>query len=183
MDYIMSLVLQSSGGGQITIQEPATASNFTQTLPAASGEVMVSGNQPAFSAWRSTTQSISASTWTKVQCQSEEFDTNSNYDNATNYRFQPTVAGYYQCSADVQFSFTGVSSITAVSIYKNGTDQKGTQHWLAANSGHCVNTSVLIYLNGSTDYIELYGYCAGTSPNINNLQNLSFFQAALVRAA
>jgi hypothetical protein len=39
MDYIMSLVLQSSSGGQITIQEPATASNFTQTLPAATGTV------------------------------------------------------------------------------------------------------------------------------------------------
>ena len=35
----MSLVLQSSGGGQITIQEPTTASNFTQTLPAATGDV------------------------------------------------------------------------------------------------------------------------------------------------
>jgi hypothetical protein len=35
----MSLVLQSSGGGQITIQEPTTASNFTQTLPAATGTV------------------------------------------------------------------------------------------------------------------------------------------------
>ena len=37
----MSLVLQSSGGGQITIQEPATASNFTQTLPAATGNVVL----------------------------------------------------------------------------------------------------------------------------------------------
>jgi len=37
----MSLVLQSSGGGQITIQEPATASNFTQTLPAATGNVIL----------------------------------------------------------------------------------------------------------------------------------------------
>jgi hypothetical protein len=35
----MSVILQSSGGGQITIQEPATASNFTQTLPAATGTV------------------------------------------------------------------------------------------------------------------------------------------------
>jgi hypothetical protein len=38
----MSLVLQSSGGGQITIQEPNTASNFTQTLPAATGTVTLS---------------------------------------------------------------------------------------------------------------------------------------------
>jgi hypothetical protein len=43
----MSLVLQSSGGGQITIQEPATASNFTQTLPAVNGTVITTGNIPA----------------------------------------------------------------------------------------------------------------------------------------
>jgi hypothetical protein len=37
----MSLVLQSSGGGQITIQEPAIASNFTQDLPAVTGNVVI----------------------------------------------------------------------------------------------------------------------------------------------
>jgi hypothetical protein len=42
----MSLVLQSSGGGQITIQEPATASNFTQTLPAADGTFVITGTTP-----------------------------------------------------------------------------------------------------------------------------------------
>jgi hypothetical protein len=35
----MSLVLQSSGGGSVTIAEPTTASNFTQDLPAATGTV------------------------------------------------------------------------------------------------------------------------------------------------
>jgi hypothetical protein len=44
MDYTMSLILQSSGGGQITIQEPATASNFTQTLPAADGTILTTGS-------------------------------------------------------------------------------------------------------------------------------------------
>jgi hypothetical protein len=42
----MSLILQSSGGGQITIQEPTTASNFTQDLPAASGTVVITGTTP-----------------------------------------------------------------------------------------------------------------------------------------
>jgi hypothetical protein len=37
----MSLVLQSISGGSITLQEPATASNFTQTLPAATGNVVL----------------------------------------------------------------------------------------------------------------------------------------------
>lgn len=40
----MSIVLQSSGGGQITINEPATASNFTQTLPAATGTIVTTGS-------------------------------------------------------------------------------------------------------------------------------------------
>jgi hypothetical protein len=43
----MSIVLQSSGGGQITVQEPATASNFTQSLPAGTGTVVVAGANSA----------------------------------------------------------------------------------------------------------------------------------------
>jgi hypothetical protein len=40
----MSIILQSSGGGSITVQEPATASNFTQTLPASTGTVLTTGS-------------------------------------------------------------------------------------------------------------------------------------------
>jgi hypothetical protein len=39
----MSLVLQSSGGGSVTIAEPTTASDFTQTLPDGTGTVVVNG--------------------------------------------------------------------------------------------------------------------------------------------
>lgn len=39
----MSIILQSSGGGSVTLSEPSTASNFTQTLPAGTGTVVVSG--------------------------------------------------------------------------------------------------------------------------------------------
>ena len=40
----MSLVLQSSGGGSVTIQEPTTASNFTATMPAATGTVALTSD-------------------------------------------------------------------------------------------------------------------------------------------
>lgn len=40
----MSIVLQSSGGGSITIQEPSTASNFTQALPASSGTLALTSD-------------------------------------------------------------------------------------------------------------------------------------------
>jgi hypothetical protein len=41
----MSLILNSTGGGSITINEPTTASNFTQTLPASTGNILVSTSQ------------------------------------------------------------------------------------------------------------------------------------------
>jgi len=46
----MSIVLQSTSGGSITINEPTTASNFTQTLPAGTGTIVVSGQNSAITA-------------------------------------------------------------------------------------------------------------------------------------
>jgi hypothetical protein len=43
----MSLKLNSSGGGSVTIQEPTTASNFTLTLPAATGTVLTNSGTEA----------------------------------------------------------------------------------------------------------------------------------------
>lgn len=40
----MSVVLQSSGGGSVTLQEPATASNFTLNLPAVTGTAVTTGD-------------------------------------------------------------------------------------------------------------------------------------------
>jgi hypothetical protein len=39
----MSIVLQSTGGGSVTIAEPSTASNFTATLPASTGTILTTG--------------------------------------------------------------------------------------------------------------------------------------------
>jgi hypothetical protein len=41
----MSLKLNSSGGGSVTLQEPSTASNVTLDLPATSGTVLTSASQ------------------------------------------------------------------------------------------------------------------------------------------
>lgn len=64
----MSVILQSSGGGQITLQEPTTASNFTQTLPAATGTVVTTGSPQSGSVIQvvqgTTTTAVSNSTTT-----------------------------------------------------------------------------------------------------------------------
>jgi hypothetical protein len=46
----MSLVLNSTSGGSVTIAEPATASNFTQTLAAATGTVPVAATSGVLNA-------------------------------------------------------------------------------------------------------------------------------------
>jgi hypothetical protein len=176
----MSLVLQSTGGGSVSIVEPTTASNFTQTLPASTGTVMVSGNMPAFSAYGSS-QTVTGSTYTKVACNVEEFDTNSNYD-TTNYRFTPTVAGYYQVTGQISYT----SSVTAraiIVIYKNGSAFKfGNDADVQVNS---LNVTALMYFNGSTDYAELYGWIAGTGTLEfqGTLGTNTYFQASMVRSA
>jgi len=176
----MSIVLQSSGGGSVTIQEPATASNLTATLPAATGQIMVSGNMPAFSAYNNATQSISTGTWTKLVCNTKKFDTSTPpaFDNTTNYRFQPLVAGYYQVNVSA-YCYPSATGIVQSAIYKNGTSYLSNG---APNSsqGPQVGTSSLIYMNGTTDYIEAYQFQNSGGSLTSACQE---FSASMVRSA
>jgi hypothetical protein len=138
---------------------------------------------PAFSAFNSIATSMPNVTVTKLQNSNVEFDTNSNY-NTTNYRFTPTVAGYYQVNgAWSQNASTGVSHSA---IYKNGGLYKvGTQMVNSAEYTQAI-VSCLVYLNGTTDYIELYGYqsSGGTVTAYTGSQPAyGYFQACLVRGA
>jgi hypothetical protein len=172
----MSLVLQSSGGGQITIQEPTTASNFTATLPAATGEVMVSGNMPAFSAYQSSAQTLSNNTFTKLQFQTEEWDTANCFDNTTNYRFTPNVAGYYLVTGSMTLGSSNSNNF--VQVYKNGSVFRYGSQNTVDRSQICVQ----VYLNGSTDYIELYGRVV-TGQVLDASSTNTWFQASLIRTA
>jgi len=137
----------------------------------------VAGNGPAFSAYQSaSSQSVSSGTWTKITFDVEEFDTNSNF--ASN-RFTPTVAGYYQLNS----SLAVVSSFTSIipAIYKNGSQYK------VGNRGNSTtqlnaNVSSLVYLNGSTDYVEIYVYL-GTGQGMNNGSDQTYFNGSMVRGA
>jgi hypothetical protein len=131
---------------------------------------------PAFSAYLLSGQSISAATFTKVTINTETFDTNSNFDSTTNYRFQPTVAGYYQINGSVQYNAVGTNNIA--SIYKNGSEiNRGNQGGVTQ-----VVVSCLVSMNGSSDYLELYGYST-LAATINSGSSTTYFQAAMVRSA
>lgn len=180
----MPAKLLTSAGGGITLEAASTATDKTITFPARTGNVAIDG--PAFSAYANSTQSISSATWTKVALQSEDFDTNNNFDKDTNYRFTPTVAGYYQVNAETRCNGTSLT-VFAAAIYKNGSVVSSEIVYIpsgvtAANQVTCAK---LIYFNGSSDYVELYGYILGTSPSFdyNASGYFSRLNGALVRAA
>lgn len=141
-------------------------------------------NAPAFSADRATSaQSISSGTWTKVQFNNELFDTASAYDNSTNYRFTPQVAGYYQVDAGVYINGSSITQ-SGINIYKNGSSHKtGTFLYPSSTNDTAVAATGLVYLNGSTDYIELYVYVVGSSLAVPVSSGLQHFSAVLVRPA
>jgi hypothetical protein len=146
----------------------------------------VAGTGPAFSAYRSTAQTVTNDVYTKLLANTEEFDTNGNYDNTTNHRFQPTVPGYYQINGQIYFFSTGSITTGFTIIYKNGVRFKdGNYLQINLTSSAFLTANALIYLNGTTDYVELYGYMLGTGTLSFqvNAGTTSYFQGFLVRAA
>jgi hypothetical protein len=174
----MSLVLVGSTSGSVTLQEPAIAGTTVLDLPAASGTVMVSGNMPAFSAYQNSAQTFTTGVFNKLQIDTEEFDT-ANCFNTGNYRFTPNVAGYYQVNANYNLNS---SATTLAVIFKNGSAFKyGVNSTGSTPYGGSVNC--LMYMNGTTDYIEFYGYTNGTGYTVATGSLNTWFQAVLVRSA
>jgi hypothetical protein len=130
-------------------------------------------NTPAFSAYQSSTQSISNSSHTKIQFQTEDFDSNNNFDSSTNYRFTPTTAGYYLLTACLRCD-SGVAE-HYLQLYKNGSNHKNFFD-LQATNVYAMNGSALVYANGSTDYFEIYFFQnSGTSKTTASGANQTYF--------
>jgi hypothetical protein len=140
----------------------------------------VAGTGPAFGAFLSSNQTVSANTFVKVPFNTEEWDTASCYDNATNYRFTPTVAGYYQFSALIGFGNGPTRAF--LSLYKNGADYKRGNDIGSTTNG--LNLTAISYANGSTDYFEIYMFTNnGSGANLLGGQAICYFQASMVRGA
>lgn len=144
----------------------------------ASGVVTLPNNIiPAFSAYQSTAQSLAQAVFTKLQFQSKEFDTANAFDAVTNFRFTPLVSGYYQVSG--AFQVVTAQTICQLYIYKNGAAFKIGVNGQAGGG----NVSALVFLNGITDYVELFGYQSAAAQNTNASISQTYFQAILIRAA
>jgi len=135
-------------------------------------------NTPSFRASRSTTQSLPDTTYTKVQLNTEDWDTNSNYDPTTNYRFTPTTSGKYFFTANVSMGGDTANLLQfVVAIRKNGTNTitSDTDRRTVGTGYNATEVvSGAITANGSTDYFEVFVYRnAGGTVTING----AYFEA------
>lgn len=181
----MSLKLNTSSGGSVTISATDTASNYTLTVPATTSTVLTTASTfyqnsgAAFGYYASTGTSISAGTYTKILFQTQEFDTASSVSSS---RFTPTVAGYYQINAMVGLSGSTNAAYGTANIYKNGSILKQGTNYASTSSSAAAVVNSIVYLNGSTDYVEIYAICPGSITTSTGQAN-SWWNGALIRSA
>lgn len=176
----------ASGTATYTISAPAGSTDRTLTLPDNTGTILTTAtagvpvNGPAFSAYKTTNQSLSNATWTKVSFQAEEFDTANAFDSAGTQRFQPLVAGYYQINWGIGGeSSSGIFRLLSA-VWKNGGEFRRSTD-LSVIFG--ITGSTIVFLNGSTDYVEVYAYISASVSTVTAGSPLTYFQAALIRSA
>ena len=178
-DAKIAAVANTKITGLITSGQIATVANtqITGNITQAQIATGVAGTGPAFSVTKSSGQSITGSVTTKVTFDTEEFDTNNNFASST---FTPTVAGYYQLNVNLNFGTTGTGQ---VNIFKNGSVLlNGIAVTYNASVGGCMPLSCMVYMNGSTDYIEVYAYITATV-TINSGAVNTQFSGFLARSA
>ena len=115
------------------------------------GEVMT----PSFFAYQSTVQGVTNNTWVKLSINTEDFDSDSTYDNSSNYRFTPAVAGKYFLFAGWRMNATQDGDLCGIQIYKNGS---GHAHFARAHYNRGSFTISTIATANTTDYFEVYAY-------------------------
>jgi hypothetical protein len=107
-----------------------------------------------FSASKSA-QSVASGSGVKLQCNTEAWDSHSYYDNATNYRFTPLIAGKYQINACAMLA--SVTGQCWVAILKNGS-ASGLINQITIGGADTPSLAVsgIVSFNGSTDYVEIF---------------------------
>jgi hypothetical protein len=137
-DFGGNSILTSDGAGNLTTQKI---------------------NYPAFEAYSSTNQTLADNVAEKVVFDTEKFDTDNCYDNSTNYRFTPTVAGKYLFFVSVRGSTASTQLRDMyIQLYKNGASLNNFYNEFTANyiKDFTPGFVTIEEANGTTDYFEIY---------------------------
>ena len=138
----------TASSGQLWTATSATASDFQASSAAST---------PAFFASISSNQTVGTTSATTLSINAEEFDSGV-YDNSTNYRFTPGVAGKFFIFANGYINSLTNAKTVVIYIYKNGASI-ATGRNVAAKTGAVLTTyTSIIDTADDDDYYEVYLY-------------------------
>lgn len=144
-------------------------------------------NTPAFEAYLSANQSVTSGTATKLQSNTEVFDTDSAYDNSSNYRFTVpsgkagTYYFYTHIVLNQEETYLGYGDIR---FYKNGSSirKNSFENILGTNDSYMKFMPVSLDMTlplVAGDYIEVYGvvgaFGGGSTHRFYSTNNESYF--------
>lgn len=198
-----NIKLVHSGGNSVSLTTPDSnpAANRTFKLPGADGSAnqsLVTDGSGAFSFQTQgyglfhvranqndgdTPQTVAVTTVSKIQFKYELADLDGLFDNSTNYRYTPQVAGWYWINLNISINNGGGHSHLMTSyLYKNGAQYAtfeggggggANPDYKRYGNNNSINMSSIIQLNGSSDYVEGYVYQGNAASASRNLDNLS----------
>ena len=165
---------------------PQTTSSTKLSFIPSTGELTAVGGlggTPTFSYYNGSTQTVATATFTKILFATSEWDTTSGMYASS--KFTPTVAGYYLITGALAIYNMGATGYAISYMYKNGSAYRvGNSSYASATQEPQLIFSSTVYLNGSTDYIEIYCYQnTGTTASIDTGKTVTFFQGSLIRGA
>jgi hypothetical protein len=144
----------------------------------------VAGNGPAFRARIASNLTVTNLVNTKAPLTVEDYDTANCFDTSLN-RFTPNVAGYYMITAKLYMEAASALQGGFLYIYKNGSSvsMSGLADSSAALSAAVFTTSELVYMNGTTDYVEMWAVVYGSTPRFEADAAATALTGFLARAA
>lgn len=159
----------------VTVANGAASITTANISDKRSQAVLNAGFQSGFSAYASAgTYSIPDSTWTKLQLNTEVYDTLSEYDPTTNYRFTASKTGKYLITATAIMSGLVSGKLFQIAIYKNGSSYKqdGKQ---SANNGFTFSSIHAIVDLAANDYVEVFvNQDSGGALNVNGGSTVTY---------
>lgn len=161
----------------LTVKGNSTgASANPQDLDKRGLETILLPGQPNCLAYLSATSAATSGSFAKVPFDATQFNVGGYFDTSSS-RFTPLVAGTYFVSVTVYGSGSPVNAVAAA-INKNGTNIASVG--LAVSAGGNVSVSLLVQMNGTTDYLEGWGEIDGTTPEFMSIGSdriITYFHA------
>ena len=173
-----------SAGASYTLTFPTTDGNADEFLKTDGSGVLSwatagGGNTPIFQATMSGSQSYSNNTSTKVDFDTEQFDTAGAYDHTTNQRFTVPSgqAGKYFIYAKIFYDdVNSTDAVRKIHIYKNGSNAgTGSKRTVGTTGRDFTVEACQVYDLSVGDYIEIYLNTNAGSGTINGSANNDIF--------